>query len=110
MEKNIDPQHIQGTGKGGRIQLSDLSQPAHTPPPLSTPTKASPQQPPPTPNDLHEETRREKMTTIRKRIAERLVASQHNTATLTTFNEVDMTRIIQLRKEYKEVFQKKIRN
>ena len=101
MEKNIDPLHIQGTGKGGRITLSDVqnfrtAELSHSSK-IEQSVKFS----------KKGETRREKMTTIRKRIAERLVASQHGTATLTTFNEVDMTRIIQLRKEYKEVFQKK---
>ena len=47
------------------------------------------------------------MTTIRKRIAERLVQSQHSTATLTTFNEIDMSQVMNLRAQYKETFQKK---
>ena len=101
MEKNVNPVHIQGTGKGGRITLSDIQNFRGTE--LSNSSKVEQSV------ELSKkgETRREKMTTIRKRIAERLVASQHSTATLTTFNEVDMTRVIQLRKEYQEVFQKK---
>ena len=92
MEKNMDPQSIQGTGKDGRIQKSDflnLSEASHSE------------------KEFTSETYTEKMTTIRKRTAERLVASQQGTATLTTFNEVDMTRILALRKEYQEIFQKK---
>ncbi|MES2744747.1 MAG: 2-oxoglutarate dehydrogenase complex dihydrolipoyllysine-residue succinyltransferase, partial [Bdellovibrionota bacterium] len=50
--------------------------------------------------------RREKMTRIRQRIAERLVEAQQTAAMLTTFNEVDMTEIMELRKKYKEQFQK----
>ena len=99
MEKNIDPLQIQGTGKGGRITKSDVQNFKGTP--NSSKIEKTLE------FAKGEGIRREKMTTIRKRIAERLVASQHGTATLTTFNEVDMTRIIQLRKEYQEVFQKK---
>ena len=51
--------------------------------------------------------RKERMTTIRRRIAERLVESQHSSATLTTFNELDMSRVMAVRSEYKEAFQKK---
>lgn len=95
VEKNIHPQNVQGTGKDGRIQKSDLLNQAQS-------SFVSEKQ-------IHfsDETYSEKMTTIRKRTAERLVASQKGTATLTTFNEVDMTRILALRKEYQEVFQKK---
>ena len=93
MEKNIDPSSIKGSGKGGRLQVSDLKQ---------TPSTTKPK-----PSSSQGEIRREKMTTIRKRIAERLVYSQKSTATLTTFNEVDMSRIIRLRKNYQEIFQKK---
>lgn len=89
MEKNLDPQKIQGTGKDNRIKKSDLQDI------FEKPFSSS------------EEIRREKMTTIRKRIAERLVASQHATATLSTFNEVDMSNIIDLRKKYQEIFTKK---
>lgn len=100
LEKNIDPASVKGTGKGGRIKKSDLQTVVS---PLPAPQKTAP---------VHTvesglEARREKMTTIRKRIAERLVSSQRGTATLTTFNEVDMTRIMALRKNYQEVFQKK---
>ena len=49
---------------------------------------------------------RERMSTLRKRIAQRLVSSQHSTATLTTFNEVDMSEVMSLRSRYKESFQK----
>ena len=52
--------------------------------------------------------RRVPMTTLRQRIAERLVQAQHNAAMLTTFNEVDMTAVMELRKKYKEEFEKKL--
>ena len=95
MEQNIDPSTLKGSGKGGRLQLSDLKQTPSTS--TSSPTSSP-----------SSEVRREKMTTIRKRIAERLVHSQKSTATLTTFNEVDMTRIIQLRKKLSGNFPEKI--
>ena len=101
LEENIDPALIQGTGKQNRMTKADI---------LSFKEQKTFTQSPALNKNLSqepEEIKREKMTTIRKRIAEKLVASQHETATLTTFNEVDMSRIIQLRKEYKEIFQKK---
>ena len=105
LEKNIDPAFIKGTGKKGRIKKSDLQTTVFDPAKagISSPQEGSPA--PALESGL--EVRREKMTSIRKRIAERLVASQRGTATLTTFNEVDMTRILALRKSYKEIFQKK---
>ncbi len=102
MTKNIDPSTLQGTGKGGRLQMSDLSS-IPSPPSMPQQTVQSPK----ITTVAGVEMRKEKMTTIRKRIAERLLASQRSTATLTTFNEVDMSRIIQLRKNYQEVFQRK---
>ena len=98
MKKNIDPSTLKGTGKGERIQMSDLSAP-------KIPSTSASFSKSVVSDGV--ETRREKMTTIRKRIAERLLGSQRSTATLTTFNEVDMSRIIKLRKNYQEVFQKK---
>ena len=52
-------------------------------------------------------TRREKMTTLRKTIAKKLLAAKHETAMLTTFNEVDMTNVMAARKQYKEIFKEK---
>ena len=104
LEKNVDPTSIQGAGKQNRITKKDIllakDQKARTQTPVLNKEQVSL-------NETKEEIKREKMTTIRKRIAEKLVASQNDSATLTTFNEADMSRIIQLRKEYKEIFQKK---
>ena len=106
LETNVDPSSVRGTGKGGRIKKSDLKKESLSEQKMQTPELK-------TPASVHFtaesglEIHRERMTTIRKRIAERLVASQRGTATLTTFNEVDMTRILALRKSYQEVFQKK---
>lgn len=98
LDKNIDPASVSGTGKKGRIKKSDLQRTVSESPTLQKLLPVA---------FGEEEVRREKMTSIRKRIAERLVASQRGTATLTTFNEVDMTRILALRKSYQEIFQKK---
>ena len=62
---------------------------------------------PPAAQTLKPDQRRESMTRLRRVTAERLVQSQHNTATLTTFNEVDLSRIIEIRKTYQEDFIKK---
>ena len=80
--------------------------PEPTQPPTPEPTQPSPEPepaPPPTPSspDL---TRREPMSRLRQRIAEHLVAAQHNAAMLTTFNEIDMSAVMQLRAKYKERF------
>ncbi len=108
-EKGIDPANLSGTGRGGRLTKEDVmnvgggvsTQPApapSTPAPAPQQTKSSPKQ---------GDTKRMPMTTIRKRIAERLVHSQQSTATLTTFNEIDMTAVMELRSKYKEKFKEK---
>ncbi len=102
-ENKLVAQHIEGTGPKGRITKEDvLSYLKKAPVSDNQSQKESSMQQKP----LSEQTRK-RMTTIRKRIAERLVASQQNTATLTTFNEIDMSKTISLRKQYKELFQKK---
>ena len=102
-ENNIDPSHIHGQGPGGRITKGDVLSFIQS----SAKGVASPASPPISPSTTGPEKTRERMSTIRKRIAERLVQSQQTTATLTTFNEVDMSQVMNLRTQYKEVFQKK---
>ena len=110
-EHDLDPAAIEGTGKDGRLTKKDVlahleapsePEPAPSPTPESTPTP-EPAQPPPAPAspDL---TRREPMSRLRQRVAEHLVAAQHNAAMLTTFNEIDMSAVMQLRAKYKERF------
>jgi 2-oxoglutarate dehydrogenase E2 component (dihydrolipoamide succinyltransferase) len=92
-EKNIDPSQVKGTGKDGRITKDDA-------------LKAKPSMG----RALNEEDRkseRKKLSMLRRKVAERLVSVKNETAMLTTFNEVDMQPIFDLRKNYKEKFKEK---
>jgi 2-oxoglutarate dehydrogenase E2 component (dihydrolipoamide succinyltransferase) len=106
-ERGIDLASVPGTGRGGVVSKPDVieraaqpAQPASPPQPQSVPPAVA--QPVASGN---RETR-EKMTTRRKRIAEHLLESQHATAHLTTFNEVDMTAVIAVRERLKERVEK----
>ena len=90
-EKGIDLVSIQGTGRNGRITKEDA---IHAVPSMGTPTADRP-------------VKRKKMSLLRRKVAERLVAAKNETAMLTTFNEADMSAIFDLRKQYKEKFQDK---
>lgn len=98
-EKGLDT--TSGTGVGGRITKEDAlkAQPAAAPKP-ATPVKAS------APAGARGE-RREKMSSLRKTVAKRLVAVKNETAMLTTFNEVDMQPIMDIRAKYKDKFKEK---
>jgi len=99
-ERGIDIAAIAGTGRGGVVSKPDV---------LAAPTQQRPAVPPqPRGNGATpgERETREKMTTRRKRIAENLLQSQHATAHLTTFNEIDMSAINALREKYKEKVEK----
>ncbi len=133
-ETGIDPATVEGTGKGGRVTKGDMlkaakatetkseassetkpvaatsvadSQPAATTsvadsaPPATTPREV------PSSSATSERQTRKKMTPLRARIAERLVQAQHQAAMLTTFNEVDMSAVMELRKKYQDAFVKK---
>lgn len=112
-ERGLDAAAIRGTGKGGLITKEDVlaykapdaagaseqsqaarSQPAVSEPPLPTPVAGERIE------------KRVPMTRMRTRIAERLLQVTQNTAMLTTFNEVDMKQIMDLRKQYKDLFEK----
>ena len=121
-EHELDPAAIQGTGKDGRLTKKDvlahletLSAPEPAPEPTQPPPVPKPAPPPepestPTPEPAQPvpapagPIRREPMSRLRQRIAEHLVAAQHNAAMLTTFNEIDMSAVMQLRAKYKERF------
>jgi len=89
-EKGIDPAQVAGTGREGRITKEDAQQ--AVPSMGSAPTHGSRGE------------SRTKLSMLRRKVAERLVAAKNETAMLTTFNEVDMSAIFALRKEYKDAF------
>jgi 2-oxoglutarate dehydrogenase E2 component (dihydrolipoamide succinyltransferase) len=101
-EKQIDLAHIQGTGPGGRITKGDVILFLE-----ARPAAAAPAAVPAPPAADSDGERRVPMTPIRKRIAEHLLAAKQNTAMLTTFNEIDMGRAMEVRKTYKEAFHKR---
>ena len=106
-EKGIDPATVQGTGIGGRITKDDAikaEKPATILAVAPTPQTTKPSIEPQTSNNGLRVSRREKMTSLRKTIAKRLVAVKQETAMLTTFNEVDMKPIMELRGKYKDKF------
>ncbi len=91
-EKGIDPSTIKGTGKDGRITKNDA---VNATPSMGSPTGGKRGQ------------SRSKLSMLRRKVAERLVMVKNETAMLTTFNEVDMSPIFELRKQYKEAFKEK---
>ncbi len=97
-ENNITSGQIQGTGKDGRITKSDV---------LSALTRGIDSTNVPQRSGGTRDERREKMSNLRKKIAERLVSVKNNTAMLTTFNEVNMKPIMDLRSKYKDAFKEK---
>jgi 2-oxoglutarate dehydrogenase E2 component (dihydrolipoamide succinyltransferase) len=96
-EKHVDLAGIAGTGRGGRILKEDVQAQEEAP------STSSGKEPPPPLGGVA----RQRMSSIRQRIAERLVVSQKATASLTTFNEADMSAVMALRQQYKEKFQHK---
>ena len=108
-ENNLDPKAIQGSGKDGRILKGDALEAAAAPAPAA-PAAAAPAAAPvaaSAPRETGPRENRVKMTRLRQTIARRLKESQNSAAQLTTFNEVDMTNVMALRSQYKEVFEKR---
>lgn len=91
-EKNIEPSTVSGTGKDGRITKDDA---VNAVPSMGTPTGGN------------RGSERTKLSMLRRKVAERLVAAKNETAMLTTFNEVNMTPINLIRNEYKDAFKAK---
>ncbi len=106
-EKGISSSEVSGTGKDGRITKEDAMKAEKAEPaPSNTPPK--PQFDAPVFNNgISREQRREKMSSLRKTVSRRLVSVKNETAMLTTFNEVNMKPIMDLRKKYKEQFKEK---
>lgn len=117
-EHNLNPQEITGHGKGGRVTKADVLRHLEHSPHLSrqfgsdTPVVQTPEEipapaaPRATGADDGRPVTRVKMTRLRARIAERLVEAQQTAAILTTFNEVNMQAVMDLRARYKEQFEK----
>ncbi len=123
LEHHVDPSKIKGTGKDGRLTKDDVlaaaqaqqGGPVHEPEARSpAPQPSAPPQPAPAPQpaqtkaqtgERHEE--RVKMTRLRQTIAHRLKEAQNTAALLTTFNDVDMSAVIEARGKYKDLFEKK---
>jgi len=105
-EKGLDVSKIKGTGKGGRVTKEDVEKSLSAP---STPTAAKAPAPEKSvPSLAGERTeKRVPMTRLRKTIATRLLEAKNSTAMLTTFNEVNMNPIMDLRKQYQESFEKR---
>ena len=109
-ETDIDPTTISGTGKDGRITKADVlaaksAAPSPTVAPPSTPVNP-PQAVPVTPASLDSRSTRRPLSPIRRKIASRLVEAQQTAAILSTFNEVDLSAIMALRKKHQDSFVK----
>jgi 2-oxoglutarate dehydrogenase E2 component (dihydrolipoamide succinyltransferase) len=121
-DQNVSPADVAGTGRGGRITKGDVlaavetrsegGKTAAAAPAVPRAAAPVPTAPPPAPQVAlsaglsARPEQRVPMSRLRQRVAERLVASQHTAAILTTFNEVNMTAVIELRNRYKERFEK----
>ena len=118
-EHELDPHRIKGSGRGGRITKADVMSylAETTAPALEVPVPAPAAEPAPPPTPIRAEPavvlpvqaergeRREPMSRLRARIAERLLSAQQNAAILTTFNEVDMGPVMALRKRHRDRFE-----
>lgn len=94
-DKKVDPKSVTPSGSNGKILKNDVLEALNNP--GRTPGKTL----------FGREIKREKMSNLRKTVSRRLVEAKNTTAMLTTFNEVDMSRIMELRSKYKEGFNKK---
>ncbi|MFZ5725187.1 MAG: 2-oxoglutarate dehydrogenase complex dihydrolipoyllysine-residue succinyltransferase [Pseudomonadota bacterium] len=105
LEHGLDPTKIKGTGKDGRLTKEDVLAAANAAPeaaPASTPAAA-----PAASGAPGRQEERVKMTRLRQTIAKRLKSAQDTAAMLTTFNDVDMSAVIEARARYKDLFEKK---
>jgi 2-oxoglutarate dehydrogenase E2 component (dihydrolipoamide succinyltransferase) len=123
-EKGLDPSQIQGSGRGGRLTKEDavkassnanaapIAATAMTPANAATASATAPasviaKAPTTLPGNKQGQVERVPMSTIRRRIAEKLVEAQRTAAILTTFNEINMSRAMEIRSKYKDAFKEK---
>jgi len=111
-DNNLDASSITGTGKDGRLTKEDVlkaveSGASKSAPKAETKAPAAPAPTPSAPRETKEREERVKMTKLRQTIAKRLKEAQEEAAILTTFNEIDMGAYMDMRKSYKDAFEKK---
>jgi len=114
-EAGVPSSEVSGSGRDGRITKEDAQKAAEnkSAAPVAPTAPVAPATPPPAPKPaaptvaFSRNERREKLSRMRRTIAKRLVSAKNNTAMLTTFNEVDMTGVMELREKYQEAFVKK---
>ncbi len=108
-EAGISPDQVEGTGRDGRVMKEDVQKVGSAAPVAAKASAPTPAPAPRAPISADDESREErvKMTRLRQTIAKRLKDSQNTAAMLTTYNEVDMSAVMALRNEYKELFLKK---
>ncbi|MDB5704627.1 MAG: dihydrolipoamide succinyltransferase, partial [Sphingomonas bacterium] len=110
LEHGVDPATVKGTGKDGRITKDDVIAAAATPAAAPAPAPAPSPEPQVAPSVAASTGRKEervRMTRLRQTISKRLKEAQNTAAMLTTFNDVDMTAVMEARAKYKDLFEKK---
>jgi len=106
-ETGVDTSKIDGSGKDGRVTKGDILAAAAAPAPKAAPATPAPTAAPAPAASKAERETRKKMSPLRRKIAERLVAATQEAALLTTFNEVDMSAVMKLRKQHQDKFVEK---
>ncbi|WP_440455006.1 2-oxoglutarate dehydrogenase complex dihydrolipoyllysine-residue succinyltransferase [Psychrobacter sp. ASPA161_9] len=102
-ESGVDPKNVEGSGRGGRVTKTDMASPT-----LKADSSIKSDSGRPVAESTGERTeKRVPMTRLRKRVAERLLSASQDTAMLTTFNEVNMKPLMDLRTKYKDKFEKR---
>ena len=107
LEHGVDPATVKGTGKDGRITKEDVVAAAATPAPAAPSAPAEPAVAPSVAASTGRKEERVRMTRLRQTVAKRLKEAQNTAAMLTTFNDVDMSAVIEARTKYKDLFEKK---
>ena len=102
-ESGIDPKNVEGSGRGGRVTKTDMANPT-----LKSDSSITTDNGRPVAESVGERSeKRVPMTRLRKRVAERLLSASQDTAMLTTFNEVNMKPLMDMRAKYKDKFEKR---